>query len=112
MSDKNFTQGEWYLGNSFRHEDSKSEWCNLYADGEGINIAIVLLNDGCGKTYHNATLIEAAPEMYRILDKCQSCTQHFLDGRWDDAVAGETENLLIEIQAVLKKVRGENKKED
>lgn len=103
MSDKNFTQGEWYLGNSFRHEDSKSEWCNLYADGEGINIAIVLLNDGCGKTYHNATLIEAAPEMYRMLKRqCDIC-------KLKDH---ETECDICEINKVLKKARGENKKED
>lgn len=48
----------------------------------------------------------AEDEMYRVLHKCQSCIQHFLNGRWDDAVAGETENLLIEIEAVLKRVRG------
>lgn len=67
MSNEKFTRGEWYLGNPFRHKDSKSEWCNLYADGEKNPIAVVLLNDGFGEIYHNDTLIAAAQEMYEAL---------------------------------------------
>ena len=67
MSNEKFTQSEWYLGNPFRHKDSKSEWCNLYADGEENPIAVVLLNDGCGKTYHNDALMKTAPKMYRFI---------------------------------------------
>lgn len=106
MSNEKFTHGEWFLGIPFQYKHSKSEGCNLYADEEIDPIAVVLLNDGCGKTYHNDAPIEVAPEMYGVLDKCQSCIHHFLDGKWDDAVAEETENLLIEIEAVLKKARG------
>ena len=51
-------------------------------------------------------------EMYRVLDKCQSCIQHFLAGRWDDMVEGETENLLLEIEKVLKKARGQTEGEN
>lgn len=52
-------------------------------------------------------MCSVTPDMYRVLDKCQSCIQHFLDGKWDDVAEGEAENLLIEIETVLKKARGE-----
>lgn len=99
MSNEKFTQGEWYLGNPFRHKDSKSEWCNLYADGEKNPIAVVLLNDGCGETYHNDTLIEAAPEMYRML-------KYLADGvRWG-GIQHTDRSLALEIENLLKKARG------
>lgn len=94
MSIEKFTLGEWYLGNPFRYKDSKSEWCNLYADGEKNPIAVVLLNDGCGKTYHNATLIETASEMYQMLEQLHG-------------VLASVPLLQGEIEAVLKKVRSE-----
>lgn len=93
MSNEKFTHGEWFLGIPFKYKHSKSEWCNLYADGEIDPIAVVLLNDGCGKTYHNDALIEAAPEMYRMLKQLHG-------------VLASVPLLQGEIEAVLKKARG------
>ena len=58
-----FTPGPWHLGIPFRHKDSMSEWCNLYADGESNHIAEILVFDGNRKNYYNAALIATAPDM-------------------------------------------------
>lgn len=94
MRNEKFTQGEWYLGNPFRHKDSRSEWRNVYADGEKNPIAVVLVNDGCGKAYHNDTLMKAAPEMYECV--CDALT----DLQMPDGMRNHFE-------AVLKKAKGE-----
>ena len=78
MRNEKFTPGEWFLGNPFRHKDSISEWCNVYADGENNHITEVLVYDGINdKTYYNAALIAAAPEMYRLLKHCMVHWQKF-----------------------------------
>ncbi|MBO5681804.1 MAG: hypothetical protein J6T08_08850 [Lentisphaeria bacterium] len=94
MSNEKFTPGEWYLGNPFRHKDSKSEWRNVYADGEKNPIAVVLLNDGFGKTYNNATLLQVANEMYECI--CDALS----DLEMPDGMRNHFEE-------VLKKARGE-----
>ena len=123
MSNEKFTQGEWYLGNPFRHKDSKSEWCNLYADGEENPIAVVLLNDGCGKTYHNDSLMKAAPEMYRnneqtlteleqmipaMLAVCADCNHKKCKVCQFAKVLKTASEMEMRIEQVQKKARGKN----
>ena len=105
MSNEKFTPGEWGV---FGNKNMLKHYIVLNPQKEVKEQKIIADVFCCGgDVAANAYLIAAAPEMYRALDKCQSCIQHFLDGKWDNAVAGETENLLIEIEAVLKKARGE-----
>ena len=53
------------------------------------------------------TAYEPTSTMYELLDKCESCIRHLLDGPVDDPVIGEAENTIQEIFDLLKKARGE-----
>lgn len=100
MTTEKFTPGEWRVTYHSRMRHVK-DWYEIYSIYGAKKIAVVdFSDDSDGKTEEaNASLIEAAPEMYAVL-KMIADTTTFMGSKTD-------ETLRIAIDAILKKARGE-----
>lgn len=98
-----FTPGPWRV-----HLDKRNGTvCAIIEDKSGDCVARTVYRFHRGERNANGHLITAAPEMYALLDKCESCIRHLLYETVDDPVFDEAENTIREIQELLKKARGD-----
>lgn len=112
MSDKKFTPGEWRAkGNSVRWK-KRDPLCpdNLF---NGLICKCVAPDDvpeAKEEVTANASLIAAAPKMYRMLDflsfKLNNLSNYFYTNKKDDD-GDYWKHYAIEIDKLLKKARGE-----
>ena len=95
MSKEKFTQGEWLIGYDNDHA------------GEYINVGMAQLynnyhdKEQAAQNAHDAHLITAAPDMYRILDMLEELSAP------QEYISNEEFSAICKIKETLAKARGE-----
>lgn len=109
-----FTPGPWEIADLSCCDASGNVWTAIHIGNEESRemIAECYGEIGSYNVDHdhimaNAALIAAAPEMYELLKKAQSCIDFILNHEIDDLVLGESKNTIEEIENILKNARGE-----